>query len=55
MFKSDSELIVMLGYLGFEYEIGSKDPGIRTRGEEFISYDGLSKPFDYFEDHYIGR
>lgn len=49
MFNNDSELIVMLDSLGFDYELDSINPGIRTRAEKFISYDVLSKPSDYFE------
>ncbi|QBX08331.1 hypothetical protein [Streptococcus gordonii] len=49
MFKNDSELIAMLDFLEFDYEMDSVNPGIRTKVGEFISYDVLDMPSTYFE------
>lgn len=49
MFKKDSELIAMLDFLGFDYEMDSLNPGIRTKMGEFISYDILNIPSTHFE------
>ena len=49
MFKNDSELIAMLDFLEFDYEMDSSNPGIRTKVGEFISYDVLNMPSTYFE------
>lgn len=49
MFKNDAELIEMLDSLNFEYELNSSNPGLRTKLGEFISYDALSVPSDYYE------
>ncbi|MCC9941723.1 hypothetical protein HK120_05620 [Streptococcus agalactiae] len=52
MFNNDSELIAMLDFLEFDYELDSSNPGIRTKVGEFISYDILNKPSTYFETLY---
>ncbi|MCK1257296.1 hypothetical protein MX075_05465 [Streptococcus uberis] len=50
MFKNDSELIEMLDSLEFDYELDSSNPGLRTKVGEFISFDSLSSPSEYYEN-----
>lgn len=49
MFKNDLELITVLDFLGFDYEMDSLNPGIQTKVGEFISYDILNIPPTHFE------
>ena len=50
MFENEEDLFELLDFLQLDYEIDSPTPGIRSKTSEFIPYDNLKLPSEYFEE-----
>lgn len=50
MFENEEDLFELLDFLQLDYEIDSPTPGIRSKTGEFIPYDNLKLPSEYFEE-----
>lgn len=49
MFENDKDLFDFLDSLGFEYEVNSLNPGIVSSSGEYIHFDDLQLPSEYFK------